>query len=487
MIAPGVPMLAVDAPVARTDGAVSFAVIPIGGELSKISSPSDVPSPPILLRFNEAGVVAFTPVTTQYVSRGVTFSANGFVQTPQFGFPGVDNTNLGNFGSPTVACLGPRSIHFNPIVSAAGFNVVTNDLDQVLLTAKRGGASLGSATFDSSTLFATFAGLAATGGIDELVLEIIPDVGSGGENRCMLMDNLIFARAAANKAPVAKCADRTVSADHTCQGSASIDDGSFDPDGDPINCTQVPSGPFGQGTTAVTLTCTDSHGTSASCTATVTVVDQTAPTLTCPADQTVECNDGKGGAAVTFTATASDNCDTNPAVACAPPSGSTFLLGTTVDACRASDNSSNISNCTHNVTVVDTTPATVITTDPAPLWPPNHIYHRIDLSDCIVSIHDACQGTLDIASHAKATCCTSDEPNNGLGDGDTADDCVIVDNHSIDVRAERSGNGNGRVYTIHYTVTDDSNNITDHTCTVSVPHSQNGSPAIDDGPQTTCQ
>lgn len=57
----------------------------------------------------------------------------------------------------------------------------------------------------------------------------------------------------------------------------------------------------------------------------------------------------------------------------------------------------------------------------------------------------------------------------------------------VDVRAERAGNGNGRVYTIHYTVTDDANNTTDHTCSVGVPHSQNGSPAVDDGPQTTRQ
>ena len=76
---------------------------------------------------------------------------------------------------------------------------------------------------------------------------------------------------------------------------------------------------------------------------------------------------------------------------------------------------------------------------------------------------------------------SSADPVNGLGDGDTANDCVIVDSHSVNVRAERSGNGNGRVYTIHYTVTDDSNNASDQTCIVTVPHSQNGSTALYDG------
>lgn len=290
-----------------------------------------------------------------------------------------------------------------------------------------------------------------------------------------------FGAISPNKPPVAKCADRIVLADGTCHGLASIDDGSFDPDpGDTIQCTQVPSGPFDEGTTKVTLTCTDSHGESSSCTANVTVADQTGPVLACPADQTVECNDGNGGATARFTATATDNCDGDRAVTCIPGSGSTFPLGTTADTCSASDDSGNASRCSHNVTVVDTTPPAVVTTDPAPLWPPNHKYHRIDLGDCIASIQDACRGPLDVASHATVTGCTSDEPDNGLGDGDSPDDCVIVDGHSVDLRAERAGDGNGRVYTIRYTVADDAGNATDHTCKVGVPHSQNGDPAVDD-------
>jgi hypothetical protein len=282
-----------------------------------------------------------------------------------------------------------------------------------------------------------------------------------------------------NEPPVAKCADRIVPADGTCHGLASIDDGSFDPDEDPIECTQVPSGPFDEGTTTVTLTCTDPDGESSSCTATVTVADQAPPDLACPADQTLECNDGQGGATATFTATATDNCDGETAVTCVPDSGSTFPLGTTAGACSASDDSRNTSRCSHNITVVDTAPPTVVTANPAPLWPPNHKYHRIDLDACIDSIQDACRGPLDIAANAKVTGCTSDEPDDGLGDGDSANDCIIVDDYSVDLRAEHAGSGNGRVYTIRYTVTD-GNSAIDQTCTVGVPHSQNGDPAVDD-------
>jgi hypothetical protein len=44
---------------------------------------------------------------------------------------------------------------------------------------------------------------------------------------------------------------------------------------------------------------------------------------------------------------------------------------------------------------------------------------------------------------------TSNEPVNGTGDGDTSPDWVIVDSHHVQLRAERAGNGNGRVYTIN--------------------------------------
>lgn len=275
-----------------------------------------------------------------------------------------------------------------------------------------------------------------------------------------------------NRAPVAKCADRIVVADGTCRSAVSINNGSYDPDNDRLSCTQSPSGPFGLGKTDVKLTCTDTHGASSSCTAAITVVDRVPPAITCPADQTLECNNGRGGATATWTVSATDNCDAHPNTTCAPPSGSVFSLGTNIVGCTATDASGNVNKCLHRVTVVDTTPPTVVTKTPAQLWPPNHQYHKIDLADCIVSIRDACRGPLDIRSHAKITGCTSNEPDNGLGSGDMPNDCVILSSQSVNVRSERSGQGTGRVYTIRYTVTEDANRATSGTCTVTVPHDQ---------------
>jgi hypothetical protein len=83
-----------------------------------------------------------------------------------------------------------------------------------------------------------------------------------------------------NRPPVAKCKDVSVPAGEGCTASASIDDGTFDPEGDSFTLAQDPSGPYALGQTEVTLTATDIHGASATCTAMVTVVDETPPVIT---------------------------------------------------------------------------------------------------------------------------------------------------------------------------------------------------------------
>jgi hypothetical protein len=82
---------------------------------------------------------------------------------------------------------------------------------------------------------------------------------------------------------------------------------------------------------------------------------------------------------------------------------------------------------------------------------------------------------------------TSDEPEDaaGAGDGHTTNDIVIAANcKSVQLRAERKNNGNGRVYTITFKVTDASGNVSMASAKVTVPHSQNGL-AVDDGPSYT--
>jgi hypothetical protein len=79
--------------------------------------------------------------------------------------------------------------------------------------------------------------------------------------------------------PVASCQNVTASAGSSCTASVSIENGSYDPDGDPITLAQSPAGPYPLGNTPAILAVTDSKGASSQCTGTITVVDQTPPAM----------------------------------------------------------------------------------------------------------------------------------------------------------------------------------------------------------------
>src|SRR6185436_9700343 len=83
--------------------------------------------------------------------------------------------------------------------------------------------------------------------------------------------------------------------------------------------------------------------------------DTMPPQISCSSNLVVECA-GTGGNTVSFAVTATDVCDTNVTVVCAPPSGSFFSLGTNGVVCVATDASGNSNTCSFTVTVRDTTP-----------------------------------------------------------------------------------------------------------------------------------
>ncbi len=119
-----------------------------------------------------------------------------------------------------------------------------------------------------------------------------------------------------------------------------------------------------------------------------------------------------------------------------------------------------------NLICADFKPPTLeVTISPDTLWPPNHKYVTVvptfDVSD-----------NLDPNPTVTLISVVSNEPDEGLGDGDMPDDIVINPDGTIDLRAERSGTGDGRIYTITYVATDACGNSTEAVATVVVPFDQ---------------
>jgi endo-1,4-beta-xylanase len=137
------------------------------------------------------------------------------------------------------------------------------------------------------------------------------------------------------------------------------------------------------------------------------------------------------------------------------------------------------------VNVVDTTPPQISVVASPTLWPPNHKYVTFAISDLVTSATDTCDSGVSVAG-VVITQATSDEPENAGGSGDTGNDVIISpDCRSVQLRAERVGGGNGRVYTVYFRVTDASGNIGTNSVKVTVPPSNNGTAAVDDGPAYT--
>ncbi len=109
------------------------------------------------------------------------------------------------------------------------------------------------------------------------------------------------------------------------------------------------------------------------------------------------------------------------------------------------------------------------------IWPPDHRLVDIDVL-----------GVTDPDGDAVTTTVVSifqDEPTDGLGDGDTAPDGFGLGTPTATVRAERAGNGDGRVYHVGFTADDGQGGSCSGEVLVGVPKSQwkKGGP-VDGGP-----
>lgn len=218
-----------------------------------------------------------------------------------------------------------------------------------------------------------------------------------------------------------------------------------------------------------------------------TLVVNATTTTTDPADQTV-CQ----GTDAHFSTTAGGTgpfsyawtLDGNPVGGNSPnvtiPTGSLSpgnhsVAVTTTGACGSATQ-------TAVLTVNNGTPVITLSTTSVNVWPPNHQYQTFNVTDFVASASSSCDASVDI-NDVVIQKVSSDEPEDNLsgGDGTTLNDIVIAANcKSVQLRRERDGLLNGRVYTITFKVSDSFGNSTTATVTVRVPVTKNGT-AVDNG------
>lgn len=111
-------------------------------------------------------------------------------------------------------------------------------------------------------------------------------------------------------------------------------------------------------------------------------------------------------------------------------------------------------------------PELEVTVSPAELWPPNHEMIEISVD---IEVTD----NVDPNPLVRLESITSNEGDNAIGDGNTSNDIQIdTTTGAIFLRAERSGTGSGRVYTLTYSARDAAGNVAFATAEVTVPKSQ---------------
>lgn len=202
------------------------------------------------------------------------------------------------------------------------------------------------------------------------------------------------------------------------------------------------------------------------------------PTADAGDDQSVECS-AAGGSYVQLDGTGSSDPDDDPLTFAwsAPgivfdnagsvrPTGF-FPLGTTEVTLTVADGLHTVAD-TVSITVADTTPPTIaVSVSPNTLWPPNHRLVEISAS---ATAADICDPSPDVV----LTSVTSDEPEVGCGSGNHPNDIQNVSSgtadFTFDVRSERCGTMDGRIYTATYTATDGSGHSTAGSAEVGVPH-----------------
>ena len=117
-----------------------------------------------------------------------------------------------------------------------------------------------------------------------------------------------------------------------------------------VSCSPPSGSTFLKGVTTVTCTAVDASSNTNRCNFTVTILDQEPPSIRCSTNIVVDSSNCMPVVVTYPMATVTDNCGVTN-IACVPPSGSLFPVGTNIVQCTAWDSSGNSNTCSFTVTV----------------------------------------------------------------------------------------------------------------------------------------
>ena len=210
------------------------------------------------------------------------------------------------------------------------------------------------------------------------------------------------------------------------------------------NCTPASGTQFDLGETTVTCTAEDSSGNESDTTFTVSVIDDTPPTISGFRDIAVTLSSGSDTSTIAYGPRAEDNSGESITVDCTPESGSSFSKGVATVTCTAEDSSGNVATATFTVTVSDTTlptfSATPDRTTTIPSYsntvPVPYIITATDNSGQSIPVEcDPPSGTQFSLGVATVTCTATDDSGNTA----TATFTVTVDDKTRPVISTPTG------------------------------------------------
>jgi hypothetical protein len=306
--------------------------------------------------------VVFTPPTDNCANPSLTLSTSAGV-IPQFGA----NSAIGTFpvGTTMVTAVvddgngNSISCQFNvtvndttaPTVNTQNLTLQLDASGQASITAQDIDNGSNDACGIASISVSKTAFSCADVGVNSLELTVTDIHGNAatGAATVTIEDNI---------SPTAIAQSLTLYLDANGQASISagdVDNGSSDNCG--VSSLSLSQNTFGcneTGVNSIILTVTDLNGNQSTAASTVSILDTTAPVISCASDIIVSNDAGNCGAVVNYnTPTGNDNCSATVSQTAGLASGALYPVGVTTNTFIVTDASGNTSTCSFTVTVND--------------------------------------------------------------------------------------------------------------------------------------